>query len=692
MAIFRLHLRRVIFFTLLGLVVAIIVGLASHPVYEGRMELQVVSGPSLHPTIANLDSHVQELVDAGAARDTLTELDVIRGEGVFDEAYDRVCQDNGKTPNKDERDKLYLMYEVSSTKDASLAIVKARAYDKKFAADVANKIGEVYNDLRKRAAVQSIQTALDYLHNQVADAEKELRRTTRDVEDYKVSHKVLDPGTQILRDTEKRTSLDLERETARAELAAASAEVLADESRLASLNRTYTASAVTIKNPVVQQLESSRADLITKKAQLTATYYEDSVQVKEVNDAIRDIDARLREIQNPTIKQQTVSTDSPEYQAVQSNLVTARIRKVNAEEKVASLTQGVDSATAAMQQLPTDEAHLNILQSSREVADNKYRRVKQEEDDLKFQTEAAARAAQILYPAVEDDQPVAPIWGKLALIGILGGICVGLIYSYTIEGLKLRVYTSSQLTELTGLPVLASVPTLPKAQARKLQRSLPTSKPALLESFRFMAFALTGSGEGPKSVLFTGVGGSVGCTTSAAQYAIAAARTGAKVALIDYDFQDGSITSLFGMEGRSGVRDLLSRTILPGEGANILYETSQPNLKVVPIGSISGINVADVPLQHLGALVEMLRKEVDLVVIDSPPVDKLSDASRMASFVDEVCLVVSAASTSYRHIPIAQEILRRSGAKEIGLVLTGANHLEEPFSSDNPFLAERGVG
>lgn len=693
MPVYKLHIKRTVIFAVLGILVALVVGYFSPKVFEGRMQIMVGTNAIPNPAGAQLTPDVWEILNAGLQKDTQSELDVLRGEGVFDEALQRVSDRTGKPVSKNERERLYLMYDVLSTKDTSVALVRVRADDPQFSSDVANEVGNVYNDLRKRSAQAAVRNAQNYLENQVVDSKKSLDASQAKLEAYKSEHRIVDTAVENARSTEERTALNQALQSALADVKSFEAEAETDKLMLANAKRTYNASSTSIKNPVVQQLEIDRAELISKKDMARTQYLDDSLQVREIDQQIKSIDQRLKAEKNATVVQQGVQAEAPIYEALQQMLAQANAKLDASKKRADSLQVSLAGTDQRATLIPPAEAEINKLETDRQINDLKYRRVKSEADDLKFKTEAAAMAAQILYSSVPDDEPVAPIFSKLALIGMFAGICVGLLYSYTLEAMKLRVYTSSQLTELTGLPVLASAPTLPKAQARKLQRSLSSGKPALLESFRFMAFSMLADGkESPRSVLFTGVGGSVGCSTAAAQYAIAAAKTGAKVALVDYDFQDSTITRLFNMENRPGVKDILSRTMLPGESADLTFETSQPNLRVVPIGTESGINVSDVPFQHLGGLIANLAKEVDIVVIDSAPVDRLSDASRLVPYVDEVCLVVSAATTSYRHIPIAQEILRRAGAKEVGLVLTGANQQEEPFSSESPFFAERGVG
>ena len=51
-----------------------------------------------------------------------------------------------------------------------------------------------------------------------------------------------------------------------------------------------------------------------------------------------------------------------------------------------------------------------------------------------------------------------PVGTSLLAIGLIVGAMVGLLFSYALESLRMRVHSSTQLSELTGLPVLATAP------------------------------------------------------------------------------------------------------------------------------------------------------------------------------------------------------------------------------------------
>jgi len=214
----------------------------------------------------------------------------------------------------------------------------------------------------------------------------------------------------------------------------------------------------------------------------------------------------------------------------------------------------------------------------------------------------------------------------------------------------------------------------------------PDFKP--LESYRFMASSmLFSNGSKPNRVLFTSVGGEVGCSMAAGEFALSAAKMGLRVILVDADLRRGTISRVFKMRDRSGVRDVINRSLLPGSGTEIFSETEHANLFVLPAGSSDGEGITDVPISHLSGFLDNLQEKADLIVIDVPPCDVVADASRFVPLVDEVCLVVSARNTNYRIIPMAKDLLNRAGAKKVSMIMTDTTPNEEAFSRFNKYVA-----
>jgi MinD-like ATPase involved in chromosome partitioning or flagellar assembly len=241
------------------------------------------------------------------------------------------------------------------------------------------------------------------------------------------------------------------------------------------------------------------------------------------------------------------------------------------------------------------------------------------------------------------------------------------------------VYTSGQLADLTGLPVVASIPSLPGLTRTKAVESLSKPGGRVLESFRNMAYTYLASGAGGgQTVMFTGIGAAGSSSVGAAQFAVALAQAGSTVILVDAERTRQVVTNGFNATDKRGVSNALHEG---SDASTMLVDTIYENLRVLPIGTVPEALVSNAAPERVEAMLSTLRQKAQIVVVSVAPADILADAAAFASRVDEVCLNVSARTNEYSTVPMAYDILDKAGAKSIKLILTDTAKEGEPFTS-----------
>jgi non-specific protein-tyrosine kinase len=198
-----------------------------------------------------------------------------------------------------------------------------------------------------------------------------------------------------------------------------------------------------------------------------------------------------------------------------------------------------------------------------------------------------------------------------------------------------------------------------------------------------------------------------GKSTTAANLAVAHARSGSRVILVDLDLRYPSIDRLFGLEGRPGVTDValghvpleaaLSEVSLTSTGTN--GDSAYPgSLHVLGAGPVSP-ELREMVLVHSSAdLLNTLTSRADVVLIDAPPIVPLVDAQTLASYVDRLLVVVRWSFARRRTLKELRRTLDVSGAPPVGFVLvspadaaTSYGRFEPPRPPSDPRVLE-GVG
>jgi capsular exopolysaccharide synthesis family protein len=112
----------------------------------------------------------------------------------------------------------------------------------------------------------------------------------------------------------------------------------------------------------------------------------------------------------------------------------------------------------------------------------------------------------------------------------------------------------------------------------------------------------------------------------------------------------------------------------------IAQTTEQDNLRVITTGPLPPNPAELLGSQRMRTIFERLKAGGDLLILDSPPLQAVTDAAILSSFMDATLLVIDAGRSRRRAVRPAREALARAGATVVGAVLnrvsgrTGVNY------------------
>lgn len=188
------------------------------------------------------------------------------------------------------------------------------------------------------------------------------------------------------------------------------------------------------------------------------------------------------------------------------------------------------------------------------------------------------------------------------------------------------------------------------------------------EAFRVFAVNLrfTFAQKISRKVIITGANEDMGKTMISANLAIALAQSGFKVMILDCDIRNPSMHKIFNDENVVGLTHLLCDE---AEYLDAVKHSEVENLDYITSGIKSPNPLKLLLSQEMTTLLENLTKEYDWIIMDTPPVNVVSDALILCNNSDGVVLVVEEKVSEYKGISKAIEQIKYVNGNLLGIVL-----------------------
>ncbi len=300
---------------------------------------------------------------------------------------------------------------------------------------------------------------------------------------------------------------------------------------------------------------------------------------------------------------------------------------------------------------------------------------------------------------------VEPAPMRTAALALGLAIFLGLGLAFLLDALDTRVRDPEELADALGLPILGSLPAIPRAlrsNGRVVMLDEPNSADAELYRMLRTTLEVTALQGGCRSLMITSALAQEGKSTTAANLAIALARTGRHVTLVDLDLRRPSLDRFFALRGRPGMTDLVfGRSSIGDAGVRLTFgdvlepgfagdlrllrhgegdaagDKHEPGiLDVIGSGVLPPNPGEFMVTSELDATLEQLQDRSDLVIVDGPPLLLAGEALTLSSKVDALLLVTRMNAFRRGQVRELERLLTATPTLKLGLVAT--SHIALP--------------
>jgi tyrosine-protein kinase len=328
------------------------------------------------------------------------------------------------------------------------------------------------------------------------------------------------------------------------------------------------------------------------------------------------------------------------------------------------------------------------LRASGDRTSAEYRDLVNSEQQLHTMELLQSRDAVLSHPTA--GLQIRPTPKRDALLGVAFGLLLGVGLAFALDAVDRRIRSEEEVEEVLHLPLLGQLPRPPRDLRDRFALSMiddPQSPHA--DAVRRLATGLSfASPDRPAQILMiTSAVQREGKSTTLANLAVALARAGNQVAVVDLDLRQPTIASLFGIHQLDGLTDVAVRRStldkalvqidLPDPSSDQLptrqaEASSNGSLFVLPSGPLPASAGEFVGSEAVASLVlDPLRDRFDYVLVDTPPIGVVADAAILMARVDAVIAIARVGVVQRPQLRDLQRQLTARPAVALGVVVTG---------------------
>jgi succinoglycan biosynthesis transport protein ExoP len=534
---------------------------------------------------------------------------------------------------------------VSAVKASHVLDVSFTAPDPKVAAEGANLAMQLYIQDQRDQKVAAAQRASSWLDGRVRELHAAVREDEDRIAAYRAEHG-LAQGEHAGLDAERITRLNEALQTGRDALAAAQGRLDTHDGRAGG----GAAAQAGIVLGVVQA-RAQRDQIAGRLQALLAHAGANHPDVVSLRSQLADADRAVA-----TEVAGVVAADAAELRADRERVATleAALRDAQAEQ---DRTGAAQVALAAMQR--DADAARSLLQTVLERA-----------QQTAQQTAIEAPDARVISRAMPPAEPSFPRRGLLLGAAAAFGVLFGLLLVHVMELADGTFRSGGDVRVRLGLRCLSLVPEVGRRTLRRgrlFDYALDKPLSPFAEQVRALRAGLWMGRARPRIVAFTAARPSEGKTTVTLAVARCAALCGERVAVVDCDVRQPSMGRMLGMDGGPGLIDCL-------RGRATLAEVTRPDartgLAVIPAGQLEVNALSLFMSEAMARLLQELRAQYDLILLDAPPAYAMTDARVIAGMAEATVLCVRWHSTPLGVVRDALGLLEEAQASVAGVALT----------------------
>lgn len=537
---------------------------------------------------------------------------------------------------------------------SSLVDIQYTSADPEWSAKIANAWSMNFIAASMDRRFESSADARKFLEGRLAGLRERLEQAERNLVGYATQKNIVTLSESQESNGQTRSDRTLASDdltSLNRELGLATASRISAESKLAA-QRGRNVSAAVISSSAIASLRQRRAEVAAEYAKLLVQFEPGYPAARALQQQIAALDGSIR------------TEESRIQGGLQADYNESVRRESDLKNRVTGLVQRLNTQNS-------DSIQYNLFQRDVDTTRDLYNALLQRFKEIDV-AGIGANNISIIDTAQISRSPSSPNMPINLAIALLAGLALAGGAVFALEQIEEGVRDPGQIQRSLGIPLLG---TIPRFEADNIMDELNNTKSHIAEAYLSIRtdLALATDHGVPRSLMLTSAQPAEGKSTSSMSLAVAIARTGRKVLLVDADMRSPSVHSVLGLRNVRGVSNYLA-----GEEdiEAMLQVSSIPGVTVLSAGPTPPSAAELLSSDRLETLVGRMTEKFDHVIIDSPPILGLADAPLISRSVEAAVFVIQSGGVAVRGLSNALDRLRKSGTRIAGAILT-------KFEADN---------
>jgi len=544
--------------------------------------------------------------------------------------------------------------QIQLVRNSQLLQINFSSHDPKLAAAVPNALADVYieNDLDARMAMT--QKASEWLRDRMGELRAKVEASEKSLQDYRDREHIVDAKGLAMsgasRQLEEFTKSLVEARQRRAE--AESAYAMVQQIRTGRAQVSYDSIPAVLKNPLVQHMREQEGDAEKRLSDAAKRYgpeHPKMIQARAELDAARENTRRQIDA--------VVTGLSKEYEVAKAN-----------EAAVAS---ALAQSKSDIQSLNRKDFQLGILERDVQQNRNLYEMFVNRLKETSAAGDLQTTIARVVDPATIPATPYAPRKTDIVATTAFITLILGAILALLLDRLSNTINSTTDVETRLGMSVLGvlqKIKGVPKKGFVSELAFFTDSQSTFSEAVRTVRTSILMSAldDPHKVVVITSSVPEEGKTTLSFNLSCALGQV-KKVLLVDGDLRRPKIAKLVGRDLRApGLADLVAGQ---AQVSQCVFFEERSGIHILPSGTVPPNPLELLSSKRFADVISKLKEAFDVVIIDSAPLQLVSDAQVLSQFATSVIYVVKADSTPYQVAQNGMKKLRRVSAPVLGVVL-----------------------